>query len=77
MTTILHRSALALAKRGLPVFPCKPRDKVPVTKRGFLDATTDLIVVDNWWQGWPEQNIGLATGSKAKLAVVDVDGEGG
>jgi|SRR5215831_11361924 len=73
----LHRSALGLAKRGFPVFPCKPRDKIPITKRGVLDATTDLVIVNNWWQGWPEQNIGLATGGEARLAVIDIDGDMG
>src|SRR5215831_16843517 len=73
----LHRSALALARRGLPVFPCKPRDKIPSSKRGCLDATTDLAIVNSWWEGWPEQNIGLATGGQARLAVIDVDGDEG
>jgi hypothetical protein len=68
---------LALAKRGLPVFPCKPRDKIPVTKRGVLDATTDLAIINDWWEGWPEQNIGLATGGEARLAVIDIDGDMG
>jgi Bifunctional DNA primase/polymerase, N-terminal/Primase C terminal 1 (PriCT-1) len=77
MLNALHRSTLALAKRGLPVFPCKPREKIPMTKRGVLDATTDLAIVNSWWEGWPEQNIGLATGGNARLAVIDVDGDGG
>jgi len=74
---LLQRSALALARRGLPVFPCKPREKIPTSKRGCLDATTDLAIVNGWWEGWPEQNIGLATGGQARLAVIDVDGDEG
>lgn len=77
MLSALHRSALALAKRGLPVFPCRPRDKIPNTKRGVLDATIDLRIINGWWERWPEQNIGLATGRRAHLAVIDVDGDAG
>jgi hypothetical protein len=73
----LHRAALGLAKRGLPVFPCKPRAKVPATRRGLFEATTDLAIIDSWWRRCPEQNIGLATGGRARLAVIDIDGDSG
>ena len=35
------RQALAYARRGWPVFPCLPGQKVPATRHGFRDATTD------------------------------------
>jgi hypothetical protein len=37
---ILDR-ALAIAASGLPVFPCRPSNKKPLTKNGFYDATTN------------------------------------
>ena len=53
--TKLSAAALALATRGLAVFPLKANDKAPVTKHGFKDAVTDTKQIQAWWQGWPEQ----------------------
>jgi hypothetical protein len=73
----LHSHALVLVERGLAVFPLKERDKAPATRHGFKDATHDRGVVDGWWKGWPEQNIGIATGKASGVWVLDVDGEKG
>ena len=35
------RQALAYARRGWPVFPCQPGQKIPATRHGYRDATTD------------------------------------
>jgi hypothetical protein len=40
--------ALAYAREGWPVFPVR-RDKTPLTKHGFKDATTDEGQVRGWW----------------------------
>ena len=45
------RQALAYARRGWPVFPCQPGQKIPATRHGYKDATTD-----------PEQITGYAFG---------------
>lgn len=66
--------ALAYARRGWPVFPCKPdKRKSPLTKHGFKDATTDEAQVEAWWLKWPWAAIGLATGEKSGVLVLDVD----
>jgi hypothetical protein len=72
---VMIRTALYLAERGLPVFPCKPRDKVPATVHGLKDATTDLAVIEQWWRQEPEFNIAIATGavSPRSVFVIDVD----
>ena len=74
---VLAEHAVALAKRGIAVFPLRAKEKIPATSHGFKDATTDIQTVKGWWEGWPEQNIGIATGERSGIFVVDVDGESG
>jgi hypothetical protein len=64
-------AALEYASKGWPVFPLRPRDKVPSTKHGLKDATTDEATIRRWWQNEPNANIGFATGNG--VAVVDID----
>ena len=71
------RAALALANRGLPVFPCQIRGKEPATYHGVKDATTDPNAIRGWWGTEPKYNIGLATGAPSKVFVVDIDGDDG
>ncbi|MGC2109396.1 MAG: bifunctional DNA primase/polymerase [Candidatus Korobacteraceae bacterium] len=61
------------AKQGLPVFPCKPRAKEPLTAHGFKDATTDPAWIAAWWQKWPDANIAMPTGAASGLLAVDID----
>ncbi len=68
----LAAAALRYADLGYPVFPCAPGDKVPITPRGFKDATTDAAQIEAWWKKYPDANIGIPT---AGLLVVDVDGK--
>ena len=63
---------LALAARGLPVFPCRP-DKSPYTKNGFRDASSDPETIRRWWAKWPDALVGVATGEASDLTVVDID----
>ena len=71
-TEHLVDAALRYAELGYSVFPCAPGGKVPITPRGFKDATTDATQVRTWWEQHPDANIGMPTGG---LLVVDVDGE--
>jgi hypothetical protein len=68
-------AALGYAAQGLYVFPIKPRGKTPLTNHGFKDASTDPEQVRAWWTQWPDANIGIATGKKSGLFVIDVDGD--
>ena len=43
------RRALAYARHGWPVFPCRPGRKEPATPHGFKDATTDPGRITGWW----------------------------
>ncbi len=70
------RTALALAKRKLHVFPCLPRGKEPAVPGGFKAATTDPQIIHQWWCARPDCNIGIATGALSGVFAVDVDDDG-
>lgn len=69
----LAAAALRYANLGVPVFPCVPGGKQPLTANGFHDATSVARVVHAWWQRTPDANIGLPTGTPTGVLVVDVD----
>ncbi|HMN39499.1 MAG TPA: bifunctional DNA primase/polymerase [Phycisphaerales bacterium] len=68
--TTLKDAALELGRLGYAVFPCRPGEKIPITKRGFKDATSDLAQIESWWTKYPDANIAVATRG---MVVVDVD----
>jgi hypothetical protein len=75
----LAKAALSYAARGWPVFPLRPRDKVPLIPKakggnGVHDATCDRNRIVGWWSWWPDANIGLACG--VAFWVLDVDYKG-
>lgn len=67
----LKAAALALARAGYSVFPCK--GQTPYLTGGFKQATTNTATIEGWWRKWPYANIGLATGAINMLLVVDSD----
>lgn len=69
----LPQAARAYAVAGVPVFPCVPGGKRPLTEHGFHDASTDVGRVDRWWARWPAANVALPTGAVSGVEVVDVD----
>jgi hypothetical protein len=73
--TLVARAALAYSRRGIPVFPCEPSGKRPLTYNGFWDATTDLPRLSAWWRRWPDANVGVPTGEQSGLLVLDVDSD--
>jgi hypothetical protein len=75
MSEVLE-AALRHASRRRAVFPCCPKTKRPLTARGFKDATTDSAVITAWFKN-PDAMIGLPTGARTGLVVVDIDGDAG
>ena len=76
LTTPLSVAAAGFAGAGVPVFPCAPGGKHPITEHGFHEATTNLAQVRQWWRRFPKANIGVPTGRPSGVVVVDVDVHG-
>jgi hypothetical protein len=69
-------AASSYAERGWPVFPLKPRGKIPLVPKakggnGVHDATTNEDTIAAWWKRCPDANIGLACGPH--FWVLDAD----
>jgi hypothetical protein len=77
--TSLLEAALAIAARGIPVFPCwnapgTDRHKRPLTKYGFKDATPNANQIRRWWgKEHPNALIGVPTGRASGVYVLDLD----
>lgn len=83
--------ALRYAAEGFAVFPVHEptgvdicscgkkgcRGKHPRTINGVIDASVNYAQIKEWWTKWPSASIGIATGKKNGLAVVDLDGQAG
>ncbi|HET7225579.1 MAG TPA: DUF3631 domain-containing protein [Candidatus Eisenbacteria bacterium] len=69
-------AALSYAARGWHVFPCAPREKLPVTKHGWKDASRDPVVIQRWWSEHRDCNVAVATGPSS-LVVADFDARHG
>ena len=52
---------------------CEHIGKHPRTAHGHFDATADADRVARYWRQCPEANIGIATGGKNNITVLDVD----
>ncbi|QUY61692.1 bifunctional DNA primase/polymerase [Gulosibacter molinativorax] len=67
-------AALDYARAGVPVFPCVPLGKAPLTHQGFKDASTSPAQIHRWWQWQPEANIALVTGAaRSRIDILDID----
>ena len=69
----LATAAAPLACAGVPVFPCVPGCKRPLTVYGYQDANIDRGTVTAWWGRHPDANIGVPAGLRGGIDVVDVD----
>jgi Bifunctional DNA primase/polymerase, N-terminal/Primase C terminal 1 (PriCT-1) len=66
-------AALALAGRGLAVFPCGANRKTPITKHGCKEATRDPQVITAWWTSYATANVAVAIGEPSGVVVLDID----
>src|ERR1022692_3977538 len=66
-------AAIAAARRGWAVFPCRPGDKRPAIDRWEERASADPTHIETAWRDrYPRANVGIAAGPSG-LVVVDLD----
>lgn len=71
----IGKAAMAYALRlRWSVFPL--RGKVPAIQggRGCLDASSTPEQIRQWWSAMPDANLGVATGARSGIVVIDLDG---
>ena len=75
-----HAVARMLGNAGYLVFPCRPFSKMPATRNGFKDASSDLIDIDAWFDNDRGYNLAVACGPQPNginLLAVDIDPKNG
>lgn len=68
-------AAINYASHGWPVIPLN--GKIPRIKDWPKKATTDEATIRKWFKRWPEANVGIVTGKRSRLFVLDVDVKSG
>jgi len=66
-------AALKLAAQGFAVFPCQPKSKIPATRNGFYDASTNPATIKRWLASSQDYNIAVRTGMASHCWVFDCD----
>jgi putative DNA primase/helicase len=70
-------AASAYAELGLPIIPIRAGTKVPATPRGKDDATVDPAQISDWFERNPSNGVGILTGPKSGVMVLDKDPRNG
>jgi GTPase SAR1 family protein len=52
---------------------CGSVGKHPLTPNGLKNASTDGVVIREWWRRYPAANVGIVTGAASGIVVLDVD----
>jgi hypothetical protein len=67
-------AALAFLRRGWSVVPIRPRAKLPlIAWEQYQHRRADEDEIAEWFQRWPNANIGIVTGNVSHLVVLDID----
>lgn len=73
MSSLLQSALKYATSYGWAVFPVSQETKKPLTPHGCKDAKTDPGAIRSWWTKYPTASIGIATGKKSNLIVIDED----
>jgi hypothetical protein len=52
---------------------CKSPAKHPLCKNGLNDGSSDPKQIEEWWSKWPYANVGVVTGKRSGIVVLDID----
>ena len=67
-----------LLRYRIPVIPIEPRGKKPlICWNKYQRYWPSVQDVKDWWEKWPDANIGIVTGEVSNRSVIDVDSEEG
>ncbi len=66
-------AALRYAEAGWRVVPLHARDKRPHPKAWQKAATCDEEVITDWWDRWPDANLGVALGRDSGIIDIECD----
>lgn len=56
---------------------CKSPGKHPWTAHGVKDSAIDQEIIKRWWVDQPTANVGIATGRRSNVIVIDIDPRNG
>ncbi len=73
------REALRLAKLGFSIIPLREKGKEPAISTWKPNSTSRATSeeITKWFMTFPQNNVGIVTGSISNLVVVDIDGPEG
>ena len=72
-----HPQSMLVIVLATTVPMCARPGKHPITRHGVKDATVKRGQIKKWWKASPDANIGIATGSKSGILVLDIDPRNG
>lgn len=70
-------AASIYTSRGWSVLPLVADEKRPLTRNGLYNATLLEDTINEWYNRWPDANIGIRTGAESGIIVLDVDVKNG
>ncbi len=65
--------ALRYAQSGWKVLPIASHEKRPVITRWQEQASCDPLVIADWWNHWPDANVGLLLGEGSGVIDIECD----
>ena len=70
----MRKTAKSYLDRGWMVVPVSPKTKVTVVKwKHLVNIDSDRAELDSNWEKFPSHNIGLLTGKRSGVSVIDID----
>lgn len=76
-TSDILEAAIHYADRGWRVVPLLPSTKRPPMKEWQKKATTDNDIIIEWWEQWPNSDVGVAMGRSSGIIDIECDTEEG